>query len=64
MLTVVSMLCAANGQYIYQINSASEKASSSEQVTSDELLVTKRFNLNWNFYKGNATKEFRIRMSV
>lgn len=68
MLTVVDMLCAANGHYIYHINSIEldpkKVASRSKQAISDQLLVTKRFELNWNFYKGVATKEFKIRSSV
>lgn len=82
MLIVVNLHCAANGQYIFHINSiesnlkkASSKSPSSStnvrskgksaaKAPSDELLATKRFELNWNIYKGNATDDFKIRSSV
>lgn len=34
------------------------------KMKSDDLLVEKRFELNWNFYKGKMTNEFKIRSSV
>lgn len=63
MLSVFGTYCCANGQYIFHINSI-ESNSQKAVPESGQLLVEKRFELNWNFYKGKVTNDFKIRASV
>lgn len=55
-----------NAQYILYIDSipTTKEKLNSEQVKFGQILVKKRFEFNWNYYRGELTTEIKLRFAV
>lgn len=67
MLAMLGVCCSANTQYIIHVNSIESNPENAESASKFDILqMEKRFELNWDYYKGIMFNEndFKIRASV